>query len=70
MIMTTIQEIETAINKLPRNQLYELVERIRARFGDEWDRQIEEDVRDGKLEHMAREARAEYHAGRTTPIST
>jgi hypothetical protein len=66
--MTTIQEIETAIDKLPRGQLFELVEWIRARFADAWDRQIDDDLRAGKLDEMAREAVAEYRAGRTTPF--
>ena len=65
--MATMQEIEAAIAKLPRGQLFELVEWVRARFADEWDRQIEDDARAGKLDQLAREAVAEYRAGRTTP---
>jgi len=66
--MTTIQEIETAIDRLPRGQLFELVEWVRSRFADEWDRQIEDDIRAGKMDQLAREAVAEYRAGRTTPF--
>jgi hypothetical protein len=66
--MTTVQEIESAIELLSRDRLLELVAWLKGRYGDEWDRQFEDDVRAGRLDHLAREARAEYHAGRTQPF--
>ena len=66
--MSTIEEIETAIENLPRNQFFRLLTWIRDRFEDEWDRQIAEDVEAGRLDQFAREALAEYRAGQTTPM--
>ena len=64
--MSTVEQIEFAINELPHDQFFELITWIRSRYEDEWDRQIEDDVKAGRLENLAREALAEYHAGRTT----
>ena len=66
--MTTVREIETAIGELPRHDFFELIAWIKDQFEDAWDRQIEEDVKAGRLDALAREALAEYHAGRTQPF--
>lgn len=56
-------EIEKAIEKLPSEELFELTHWISSRFSDAWDRQIEEDIRAGRLEDFAAEALIEHHAG-------
>ncbi len=61
-------QIEAAIQKLPREEFFRLHEWIRDRFDDEWDKQIEEDVRAGRLDHLAQEALAEHRAGKTMPF--
>ena len=66
--MSSVEEIEASIEGLPRDQLFALVKWIRERLEDEWDRQIEEDVKAGNLDPLAKEALAEYHAGQTTPF--
>ncbi len=66
--MSTVEEIEAAIEDLPREQFFQLLEWVRERFEDAWDRQIEEDVRAGRLDRLADEALEDYHAGRTTPF--
>ena len=66
--MTTVKEIEAAIGTLPREQFFELVAWLKEQFEDEWDLQIEDDVKAGRLDALAREALAEYHAGRTGPL--
>ena len=66
--MSTVEEIESAIERLPRDQFFRLLAWIRGRYEDEWDRQIAEDVKAGKLDLLAREAVAEYRAGQTTPF--
>jgi hypothetical protein len=63
-----VEQIEREIGGLSRDQFFELITWIRSRYEDEWDRQIEDDVKAGRLENLAREAIAEYHAGRTTPF--
>ena len=67
--MSTVEEIEAAIDGLPRDQFFRLLTWIKSRFENEWDRQIEEDVKAGRLDQFAREALAEYHAGRTKPLN-
>ena len=66
--MSTVKEIESAIEDLPRDQFFQLIDWVRNRFDNEWDRQIEDDVRAGRLDHVAEEALTEYRAGRTTPF--
>lgn len=66
--MSTVEEIESAIQKLPRDQFYRLLAWVRAKYEDEWDRQIEEDAKAGRLDNLSAEALAEYRAGRTKPF--
>jgi len=66
--MGTVEEIEAAIERLPRDQFFRLVSWLRDRFADEWDGEIEGDVKAGRLDGFAREAIAEYRAGQTTPF--
>jgi hypothetical protein len=67
MAMSTVEQIEEAIQKLPREDFFRLHEWIRDRFDDEWDRQIEDDVRAGRLDTLAQEALAEHRSGRSKP---
>ena len=64
--MSTVDEIEAAIRKLPRDQFFRLHEWMKKTFEDQWDRQIREDIAGGRLDHLAEEALEEYRAGRTT----
>ena len=66
--MTNVEEIEEAIERLPREDFCRLIDWIRERFGDAWDREIEQDLEAGRLEHLAGEALAEYRSGQTTPF--
>jgi hypothetical protein len=68
--MTTLDQIEAAIASLPREDFFRLHEWIRDRFDDEWDKQIAEDARSGRLDGVAREALAEYRVGRSEPFSS
>ena len=63
--MSTLSEIEQAIEKLPNEQLFRLTDWISERFSDAWDRQIEQDIVAGKLDDLAAEATAEHHAGQS-----
>ncbi len=66
--MSTLEQIEAAIASLPREDFFRLHEWIRDRFDDEWDKQIAEDAGSGRLDGVAREALAEYRAGRSKPF--
>lgn len=50
--MSTVQEIEAAIAKLPPDEFLALVDRLRERHAAVWDRQIERDVASGKLDAL------------------
>lgn len=62
--MTTIEEIERAVEKLPADQLAQ----FRAWFEEfdaaRFDAKIERDAKTGKLDGLAREAREDFRAGR------
>ncbi len=64
--MSTVQEIEAAIQGLPREDVFRLHEVIQHRFDDEWDKQFEEDALSGRLDHLADAAIAEHRAGQST----
>lgn len=64
--MSTVQEIEKAIQKLPPEQIFRLREVIQHRFDDEWDRQFAEDAESGRLDEIAEVALAEHRAGKST----
>jgi hypothetical protein len=66
--MSTVEEIEAAIESLPHDDFVRLLEWVRTRFNDEWDRQIEEDAKSGRLDRVAEDALSEYRAGRTKPF--
>ena len=65
--MSTIEEIEVAIEQLPRDQLFKLANWISSKFADEWDKQIQEDIEAGRLDQLAQDALSESYAGRITP---
>uniref|UniRef100_A0ACD5H2N7 Uncharacterized protein n=1 Tax=Desertifilum tharense IPPAS B-1220 TaxID=1781255 RepID=A0ACD5H2N7_9CYAN len=60
--MSNLKEIEAAILSLPSSEF----EKLRLWFLDldyeRWDKQIEQDIEDGKLEVFAQEAIAEFEA--------
>ena len=66
MRVSTVLEIEKAIEKLPRNEVFAIADWISKRFSDAWDAQIEEDVLAGALDHLVNEALAEYRTGAVT----
>jgi hypothetical protein len=66
--MSTVEQIEAAIEKLPREEFFRLRDWMRDRFDEAWDRQIEEDIRAGRLDRLAQEAIAEHRAGKTLPF--
>jgi hypothetical protein len=50
--VSTVQEIEAAIDKLPPGEFLALVDRLRERHSETWDRQIEADAQSGKLDTL------------------
>ena len=62
--MSTLKEIEAAIETLPPADFWKLRDWMAEYEADAWDRQIESDVKAGKLDKLADEALAEFDAGR------
>jgi hypothetical protein len=54
--MSNLQEIEQAIERLPRSEVFALGEWLAARINAEWDEQFESDVHGGRLDEAARRA--------------
>lgn len=62
-MMLTLDQIESAILQLPPNEYKELSKWFADRDYQLWDEQLEQDIKDGKLEALAQEAIAEFEAG-------
>ncbi len=66
--MTEVEQLEKRIQNLPPEQLA----RFRGWFiefdAQVWDRQIEADLKAGKLDRLIEEARADYKAGKARGI--
>ena len=66
--MISVQVIEDAIQQLPEPDLAELQRWFSEFYGNIWDKKIERDADDGKLDALAAEALAEYHSGLSTEL--
>jgi len=63
-----IEELEKEIRQLSPEQLKEFRAWYEKFDADEWDKQIEADVANGKLDNIAEAALGEYNAGKTRPL--
>jgi hypothetical protein len=61
--MISVQAIEDAIQQLPETDLAELQRWFSEFYGNIWDKKIERDADDRKLNALTAEALAEYHSG-------
>ncbi|HEY1684701.1 MAG TPA: hypothetical protein VGG19_08065 [Tepidisphaeraceae bacterium] len=61
--MTGVDEIKTAIQKLPPDEQTKLVHWINDWADDEWDRQIKEDMAAGRLDDLLTQVRKDIEAG-------
>jgi hypothetical protein len=66
--MTKIEQIEQDVRKLDRDELAAFRRWFREYDSEEWDRQIEDDVRAGKLDKLAEEALATHRAGKSKEL--
>jgi len=63
-----IQEIEAAITQLPPSQVAELAAWFEQFHAQLWDAQIEQDVRDGRLNSLLDETERDLDSGRCEPL--
>lgn len=66
--MTKVEKLKREVQKLSRTELAAFREWFQKYDSAEWDKQIEKDVRAGRLDKLAEEALAEHKAGRTKEL--
>jgi len=67
--MSTVAEIEAAINKLPPEDFAQLRDWLLERDNLLWDKQIEVDAAAGRLDHVVKEIESDIAAGRVKPLN-
>jgi hypothetical protein len=66
--MTTLPEIESAIQQLPESDIRQLSGWIQTYLDEIWDRQIESDLASGKLDRLIARAEADIAANRVKDL--
>lgn len=66
--MGTVEEIEAAIKRLPRNEFWRLTDRLIAQRNEAWDSEIEADVKSGHLDKLWENAEKEIEAGESMSL--
>ena len=66
--MSRVEQLERRIAELDAGELTELRDWFQRFDSEAWDRQIENDSKNGKLRRLLDEALADHHAGRSTPL--
>jgi hypothetical protein len=64
----SVQELERAIRQLSKDELIQLARWFDEFRADQWDEQIEADIRAGRLDEAGRRADADFESGRCTPL--
>jgi len=64
----TLHEIEKHVSELPPEQFARFAQWFSEFKSDMWDRQIEADVKSGRLHHLTKEALDEEAAGLIKPL--
>jgi len=66
--MSTVGEIESAIQRLPKEEFWKLAEWFDTLKAEAWDAQIEEDAVSGRLDALWANAQKEIAAGETVTL--
>lgn len=66
--MSTLEQIEAAILNLPKNEFEQLKTWLSNLDYQRWDKQLEQDIIQGKLEALASEAISEFETGNCREI--
>ena len=64
----SVQDIETAVARLSKEELTQFSQWFEEYVADEWDRKIEADILAGRFDAAGKRAKADYEAGRCTPL--
>ncbi len=63
-----IKEIESAIAQLPPSELAELAAWFEEFHAEGWDRQLEQDVKAGRLDALLEQAEQDFERGQCKPL--
>jgi len=63
-----VKEIESAIAQLPPTKVAELAEWFEEFHAQLWDKQLEQDVKAGRLDSLLREAEQDHESGRSEKL--
>ena len=63
-----VKEIEGAISQLPPSEVAELAAWFEEYHAQLWDRQVETDLKAGRLDSLLEEAEQELESGRCDPL--
>ena len=66
--MTTVAEIQEAVQGLPEEEFEAFSSWFEQYEEHRWDRQIERDQKSGALRSLMEKARADFEAGKCTPL--
>jgi hypothetical protein len=64
----SIKQLEEAVTQLSREELTTFSQWFEEYVAAEWDRQIEADALAGRFDAAGKRAKADYEAGRCTPL--
>ena len=64
----SVQDLETAVTRLSKEELTQFSKWFEEYVADEWDRQIEADILARRFDAAGKRAKADYEAGRCTPL--
>ena len=67
-LMSTVQEIKSAIEQLPLEERAALVAELCGWTDDEWDRWMKADAKAGKFAGLNEDAANAYKSGQTKPL--
>jgi hypothetical protein len=64
----SLHELESAVSRLPVEELSAFAQWFEEYLADAWDRRIEADIKAGRLDEAGSRADAEFEAGRCKPL--
>jgi hypothetical protein len=68
LFLMSVQELESAVTRLSPSDLATFIQWFEEFVAETWDKRLEADVRNGKLDHLAKQADEHFEAGRCQPL--
>ena len=66
--MSKVEQLESEIAKLPVAEACQVAQWLEEHLAEQWDRQIEEDAKNGQLDKLTQQALEEVEAGETQSL--